>query len=359
MSDFALFQQVIVKGIPLVDLRAPLEYRSGALPGAVNLPIMTDDERHQVGICYKRRGQEEAIKLGSSLVVGDKRAERIEGWLDQMSKEPETAIYCSRGGLRSRIAREWIEVESGYRVSILKGGYKAFRGYLLHHLKPDVLSSEPIVIGGRTGTGKTILINRLKDSIDLEALANHRGSSFGKHITNQPGQADFENNLAAALICHESLGHNHIIVEDEGKHVGKLWLPKELSQFFAEGQLIIVEASLPERIDATCNEYVVSGQKTYQEQFGPSLGMEKWLLQMESGVDRIARRLGPTRYPRIKQTLHDATRNGDLNQHKVWIEELLRFYYDPMYDYQLEKDERDVIFRGSTEAVYEYVTSMG
>ena len=362
MNDFADFQDVILRKIPLIDLRAPLEYRSGSLPGAVNLPIMTDDERHQVGICYKHRGREEAIKLGARLVAGEKRAERIEDWLSQISAQPETKIYCSRGGLRSRIAREWIETESGYRTPLLKGGYKAFRGYLLEHLIPDKLRSEPIVLGGRTGTGKTILINRLNNSIDLEALANHRGSSFGKHITSQPGQADFESDLAAALIRHESQKHRYIIVEDEGRHIGKRWLPKELSQFFAEGRLIIVEASLLTRINATCREYVVNGQKTYEQQYGPSLGMMKWQLQMESGIDRIARRLGPARYRRIKQSLHDAVRNqyerGEFDEHKVWIEELLRFYYDPMYDYQLEKDERDVIFRGNAGAVYEYVTSM-
>jgi len=363
LNDFAVFQDVILNEIPLIDLRAPLEYRSGSLPGAVNLPIMTDDERHQVGICYKHRGREEAIKLGSSLVAGENRAERIEKWLNQISAKPETKIYCSRGGLRSRIAREWIQAESSYQTPRLKGGYKAFRGYLLEHLNPDKLSSEPIVIGGRTGTGKTILINRLNNSIDLEALANHRGSSFGKHITSQPGQADFENDLAAALIRHESQKLRYIIVEDEGKHIGKRWLPKELSQFFAAGRLIIVEASLAERTDATCREYVVNGQKVYQRQFGPPLGMVKWQIQMESGIDRIAKRLGPARYRRIKQTLQDATRNqekkGEFDQHRVWIGELLRFYYDPMYDYQLGKDERDVIFRGNAAAVHEYLISMG
>ncbi len=357
-----MFKRVIIEQLPLIDVRAPVEFCSGSLPGAVNLPIMSDDERHQVGIRYKQKGRDEAINLGSELVSGDIRGARIAGWIEMISKSAETMIYCARGGLRSHIAQEWIEAESGCRVPLLEGGYKGFRAYLSKHLNPDWIRSEAIVVGGRTGVGKTVILNKLKNSIDLEALANHRGSSFGKHISAQPVQADFENNLAAALIRQDCHNFRHIIVEDEGRHVGKRYLPKELAQFFAAGSLIVVEASLEQRIEATCNEYVVAAQKKYQMRFGVTHGMEKWIAEMESGVDRISRRLGPSRYRKIREQLNDACTNqaktGNLELHKIWIEQLLTFYYDPMYDFQLGKDRRTILYKGSPEAVEKYLKSL-
>lgn len=362
LNDSTVFQRVIIEQLPLIDVRAPVEFCSGSLPGAVNLPIMSDDERHQVGICYKQKGREEAINLGSGLVSGDIREARIAGWVEMMSKSAETMIYCARGGLRSHIAKDWIEAESGCRITLLEGGYKAFRAYLSDRLNPDWIKSEAIVVGGRTGVGKTVILNKLKNSIDLEALANHRGSSFGKHISAQPVQADFENNLAAALIRHGGHNFRHMIVEDEGRHVGKRYLPKELAQFFAAGYLIVVEASLEQRVEATCNEYVVAAQKNYQVRFGVTHGMERWLAEMESGVDRIARRLGPSRYRQIREQLNDACTTqgmtGNLELHKIWIEQLLTSYYDPMYDFQLGKDRRRILYKGSPEAVEEYLKSI-
>jgi tRNA 2-selenouridine synthase len=362
LDDITVFERIIIEQHPLIDVRAPVEFCSGSLPGAVNLPIMSDDERRQVGICYKQKGRDEAIALGSRMVSGDLREERIAGWIKTISKNGEKMIYCARGGLRSHIAQKWIEARSGRHVPLLKGGYKAFRGYLSDHLHPDWIESEAIIIGGRTGVGKTVLINKLENSIDLEALANHRGSTFGKHISAQPVHADFENNLAAALIQHGYHKYRHMIVEDEGRHIGKRYLPRELAQFFANGTLIVVDAPLDGRVEATCNEYVVVAQKNYQKIFGITLGMARWIEEMESGVDRIARRLGPSRHRQIREQLTEACRaqgkNGNLELHEIWIEQLLTFYYDPMYDFQLEKDRRTVIYRGSLEAVEGYLKSI-
>ncbi len=362
MQDAAVFERIIIEQLPLIDLRAPVEFRSGSLPGAVNLPIMSDDERHRVGICYRQKGKEKALDLGSRLVSGDVREERVAGWITVISKSAETMIYCARGGLRSHIAQQWIAARCGLHVALLEGGYKAFRGYLSERLNPEWIKSEAIVIGGRTGVGKTVLINKLKNSIDLEALANHRGSSFGRHISAQPVQADFENNLAAHLIRHAYHNYRHVIVEDEGRHIGKRFIPRELAEFFANGKLIVVDASLEQRVEATCDEYVVAAQKNYQDTFGIPHGMERWIEEMESGVDRIARRLGPSRHRQIREALADACRTqgktGDLELHKVWIEQLLTFYYDPMYDFQLEKDRRTIIHRGSSEAVESYLKSI-
>lgn len=362
MTDATVYQDVIIGELPLIDLRAPVEFCSGSLPGAVNLPILDDEERHRVGTCYKQHGKDKAIKLGSRLVSGEIRSRRVSGWIEMLSGHAGTMIYCARGGQRSHIAQEWIEAQSGQSVGLLEGGYKAFRSYLLERLHPQWITSEAIVLGGRTGVGKTILIKRLKNSIDLEALANHRGSSFGRHISAQPVQADFENRLAAALVRHGHLDFRYMIVEDEGRHIGKRFLPKPLAQFFADGQLIIVEAPLERRIEITFDEYVVAAQQTYQQQFGVCRGMEKWIVEMESGVDRIARRLGSALHQRVKEQLGDACRaqkqSGNMELHKIWVGQLLSCYYDPMYDFQLAKDRRTILFKGSPAEVEAYLASI-
>ena len=362
MGDTIDFQRIIVEAIPLLDVRAPGEFLAGSLPGAVNLPIMNDEERHQVGICYKKAGREEAINLGSRLVSGDTREERVAGWIELISRKPRTMIYCARGGLRSHIARKWLEEQTGQQVQLLEGGYKAFRKYLLDRLNPEWITSEAIVIGGRTGVGKTELLNELKNSIDLEAIANHRGSSFGSHISAQPGAADFENRLAAVLIRHGCRDFRHIIVEDEGRHIGRRFLPAGLVRFFANGNLIVVEAPLEQRVEITHREYVVAEQAHYQQRFGISAGTQKWISVMESGIDRIVKKLGPLRYRQVRTLFTEACtiqhKRGDAEMHKRWIEQLLFFYYDPMYDFQLEKDSRTVIFKGSSLEVKDYLQSM-
>ncbi len=362
LADITDFQRIILEAFPLLDVRAPTEFLAGSLPGAVNLPIMDDEERRQVGICYKKAGKEEAMALGSRLVSGETREKRVAGWVEMISRRPRTMIFCARGGLRSHIAREWIEEQSGKRVQLLEGGYKAFRRYLLDQLNPELIKSEAIIIGGRTGVGKTELINELRNSIDLEAIANHRGSSFGNYISAQPGAADFENRLAAALIRHNCRDFRHIIAEDEGRHIGRRFLPVGLVRFFANGNLIVVETTLEKRVENTHGEYVVAEQKDYQERFGISAGMQKWISVMESGIDRIVKKLGPSQHRQVKELFSEACtiqeKSGDERMHKRWIEQLLTFYYDPMYDFQLEKDRRTVIFKGSPLEVKEYLQSM-
>ena len=362
MDEATVFQRILAAEIPLLDVRAPAEFLSGSLPGAVNLPIMDDEQRRQVGTCYKKAGKEAAMALGFRLVSGDTREERVAGWVEVISRRPRTMMYCARGGLRSHLAQQWIEEQTGKKVQLLEGGYKAFRRYLLDHLNPDWLKSEAIVVGGRTGVGKTELINRLPNSIDLEAIAHHRGSSFGRYLSAQPGAADFENRLAAALIRHGCRDFRHIVVEDEGRHIGRRFLPSGLVRFFASGSLIVVEAPLEQRVENTHSEYVVAEQGHYQERFGPSRGMQEWISVMESGIDRIVKKLGPSRHRQVRELFSEACeiqeKRGDAEMHKGWIEQLLRFYYDPMYDFQLERDRRTVIFKGSPLAVRDYLQSI-
>ncbi|MEN8255915.1 MAG: tRNA 2-selenouridine(34) synthase MnmH, partial [Verrucomicrobiota bacterium] len=192
------FKRIVLDDIPLIDVRAPIEFESGAFPTAVNLPLMNNEERHLVGIRYKEKGNAAAVKLGHELVGGEVKQERIAAWAEQIKHRPDTMLYCFRGGQRSKISQQWIAEETGTVIPRLEGGYKAFRNYLLEQLDPANQNPVPVILGGRTGTGKTILLQQLENAVDLEAIANHRGSSFGRFTTPQPCPIDFENSLAWA-----------------------------------------------------------------------------------------------------------------------------------------------------------------
>ncbi|MCJ7765073.1 MAG: tRNA 2-selenouridine(34) synthase MnmH [Thiovulaceae bacterium] len=362
MSDLSLssdFRSIVLNRTPLIDVRAPVEFDNGAFPNAVNLPLMNDEERRLVGICYKKAGNEEAVKLGHKLVSGRIKEERIGAWSDFIASHPDALLYCFRGGDRSKISQEWLS-DAGTKIVRLKGGYKAFRNYLITELEQSPLHFKPIILGGRTGSGKTILLKKVQNSIDLEGLANHRGSSFGRKITPQPRQIDFENDLAYDLIQKLERGFKHLVFEDEGKNIGTVYMPKAFAGYLAEGPLVILETPTKERVEITFDEYVVQAQKMY-ENAGYDDALKAWKDDIQSAMKRIERRLGSQRHKELsdifENALSEQMKSGSLDAYKEWVEYLLREYYDPMYDYQIQKRAGQVAFRGSGEEVLAYLAN--
>ena len=351
------FRSIVLHNTPLIDVRASVEFTKGAFPHAVNLPLMNDEERHEVGIKYKEEGDTEAVKLGHTLVSGELKEARIAAWLTFIRSNPKAMLYCFRGGQRSQISQEWI-TQSDREIVRLKGGYKAFRNYLIQETERSIGDFKPIVIGGRTGSGKTILLNKMKNTIDLEKLANHRGSSFGRNIMSQPTQIDFENSLAYDLIQKLEIGFKYLIFEDEGKHIGRLYLPKILAEYLSEAPLVIMETSTEERIEITLNEYVRKAQANYKEVYHTDC-LKVWMEDMQNAMQRIQRRLGGQRYKIVLEifdrALEKQKREGSFEGYREWIAYLLCEYYDPMYDYQIEKNASKVLFRGSAEEVETYL----
>lgn len=176
------YLSLFLNDVPLMDVRAPVEFSRGSFPNTENAPLMNDEERHRVGICYKEKGQDKAIELGHQLVSGDIKAQRIEAWKRFVARHPEGYLFCFRGGLRSRLTQEWIR-DAGIDYPLVKGGYKALRRFLIDSLEAQVKSGEFRILSGRTGTGKTRVLQQLPNPVDLEGLANHRGSSFGRQVT--------------------------------------------------------------------------------------------------------------------------------------------------------------------------------
>lgn len=361
MQTVSNFYEIVTSGTPLLDVRAPVEFRRGTLCGAVNLPLLNDEERHQVGLCYRQRGSDAAIRLGHQLVSGEVRQRRINKWCAYLREYRQAVVYCARGGMRSAVSCEWIRQQCGITVSRVKGGYKAFRGYLLEQLMPEQIQSRPVILGGRTGCGKTILLNQLENSIDLEGLANHRGSSFGRHIKPQPSQATFENRLAWALVKHSHCGYSTLVLEAEGSNVGRCFLPKALAAFFAQSPYVVLEAALEERIQATYEEYVLHEQAAFRDVFGQEEGMTLWLTAMQSATERIRNRLGHERARTItllqQQASDHQLKSGSAEEHKKWIAILLKDYYDPLYDYSIKNKQRACLFTGNTDEVLDFLKS--
>lgn len=351
------FRSIVLNNTPLIDVRAPVEFEKGAFPFAVNLPLMSNEERHLVGIAYKEEGHDAAVTLGNSLVKGNVKAERVNVWLDFMQAKPDAKLYCFRGGERSKISQEWI-TETKHDIVRLKGGYKAFRTYLMEETERAIECFEPVIIGGRTGSGKTILLNRLENAIDLEGLANHRGSSFGRKIIEQPTQINFENTLAYDLIQKTDKGFPKLVFEDEGEYVGRLYIPKTLAHYLSEAPLIILETSTEERVGITFAEYIVKAQEDYRKH-DAEVYFEKWNESIRAAMLRIKRRLGGERYQILCQIFDDAVaeqkKSASLEKYKEWIRYLLVEYYDPMYDYQIEKNSARIIFRGNAEEILGYL----
>ncbi|MCZ6658971.1 MAG: tRNA 2-selenouridine(34) synthase MnmH [Gammaproteobacteria bacterium] len=330
--------------VPLIDLRAPLEFARGAFPHAVNLPLLSDAERRDVGNIYKQSGQQAAIECGNRLVSGAAKLDRIARWTKFIDRHPDAWLYCWRGGLRSVITQSWLK-DVGYEIPRVAGGYKTLRQTCL-----QVLASAPrnttqwLVLAGRTGTGKTVVINTLGNAIDLEDLANHRGSSFGGHTSPQPTPIDFENALAARYLRHTEAT---LVLEDESRTIGRLALPESWYHRMSEAPLVVLEASIEARAEHIRCEYV---------EHPLSRGEMSGELQtrLTAALDRIQKRLGGDRHRQV----HDAMTAGfDNGEHGRWIGMLLEWYYDPMYDYQLQGKRSRIVFRGDRAAVTDYLQS--
>lgn len=345
---------------PIIDVRAPVEFAQGAMPAAVNLPLMNDAERAAVGTCYKRQGPEAALALGHKLVSGQTRQQRIDAWLDACRRAPQGYLCCARGGQRSHITQSWIK-ENGLDYPLIVGGYKALRQAAIK--ATEELVRHPIVlIGGCTGNGKTPLVRQQPQGIDLEGLAHHRGSSFGRTLTPQFSQATFENHLATALL-KGAYQQDKVrwVLEDEGHMIGANHLPECLRDRMAQAPIAVVEDPFELRLERLREEYFTYMHRDFTAAFGEEKGWEEYSAYLHHGLFAIRRRLGLQRFAELTATLDEALaeqqRSGSTEAHFAWLVPLLNEYYDPMYRYQLEKKASKIVFRGTWEAVNHWLLS--
>lgn len=372
MEDTQDYAALFLGDVPLMDTRAPVEFVRGAFPTAVNRPLMLDDERAQVGTRYKEQGQAAALSLGHELVSGETKNRRIQAWLDFATQHPNGYLYCFRGGLRSQICQQWMH-EAGNHYPRVLGGYKAMRRFLINTLEEESVRRPLLILGGHTGAAKTALLASVPNSIDLEALAHHRGSAFGRRPGGQPSQISFENGIAIGLL-KQARHHPFLptVVEDESRLIGQRYLPQCLRDSMSCAPLVLLESNMEERVEHTFQNYILGaldehrcheGQRHDDDDHGgDETGFATFAESLRRALFNIRRRLGGELYARLDALLAEALlahRAGDAQRHREWIGILLRDYYDPMYNYQLQQKRDRVVFAGKADAVLDYLNSRG
>lgn len=300
----------LAAGGPIVDVRSPKEFAQGHIPGARNLPLFSDDERAQVGTCYKQRGRPEAIQLGLEL-VGPKLAALGQELRHLGQQRTPLRLHCWRGGMRSGSVA-WLASTLDVSVRLLEGGYKSYRRSVLDTFeRPWPLR----VLGGRTGTGKTDLLLALQRQgaamVDLEGLAHHRGSSFGGlGLPAQPTSEHYENRLAACLQALE--GQAPIWLEAESAQVGRCRIPDGLWRQMGEAPAVEIQRPLAERVEQLVAVYGSQGQEALRQ-----------------ATERIARRLGPQRTASALEAIDRCDWAGACVA--------MLDYYDRCYDHELSR----------------------
>lgn len=295
----------------VIDVRSESEFEEDHILGAINIPILNDEERIIVGTTYKEKGVKAAKILARNITLPNMliKLNKIYSIIESSKKIP--LIYCARGGDRSGIVATFLAMENTY-VFRLTGGYKAYRGYILNYFN-EIFNKKIKVFYGLTGTGKTEVLLELKKKklpvIDLEGLANNRGSVFG-HIGlgKQPSQKRFDTMLFNALT---EVDEDYIIVEGESKKIGRLYIPEEFYDRMTFGDSYIIDCSLELRIKRIIDEY--GGYLTENKE---ELLRSLQVLKVQLGNEKISE-------------LINKFNSGHLNE---VVEFLLINYYDILYE---------------------------
>ena len=325
-------------------MRSESEYKKGTIPNSINIPILKDDEYKKVGIDYKKNGKQSAVKLGHHLISGNRKRKLIDSWVQIINQNQNIKFFCKRGGLRSSTAAMWLN-ERSFQIAVLKGGYKNYRKEINNlHSNIDNYSGRWLIINGYTGSRKTDLIINVNSSINLEGIANHRGSTFGANQSEQPTQQNFENTLTQQYL---KLCNSRIILEGESRNIGNVTLPGKFYEKMQSSDIIFIESPIEERVNNIFNEYVIKPQKQ-------GLTSQSLLNTYSIALKKIHNRLGSDNYTLIKQKL-EVSLNGKKENDKLWIQLLLEKYYDRLYNHKIDILRKNIIFRGDWIACKEFL----
>ena len=361
-ADTDCYRDLFLHDVPLMDVRAPVEFERGSFPGATNIPLLDDEQRALIGTRYKDAGQDEAIQLGLELATPEIRQQRLQAWLSHCRAHPQGYLYCFRGGLRSRTTQQWMR-DQGLDYPLVKGGYKAMRQFLIDELQTSLEQVPLICVGGLTGVGKTRLLLQIPHHIDFEGLANHRGSAFGRDpLDQQPSVIDWENAVSVALLKHR---HRYpgepVFVEDEGRLIGRINIPDCLYSAMLKAPRAMLEVDFVTRIRLIREDYIQRAWPAYQAAH-PETAEQAFSDFVLDNLSRIQKRLGGDRYQRVRHCFSNALQvlfaGGDALEFDGGIRILLEEYYDPMYRYQIEKKNPEIIFSGSEAEFLQWVKNL-
>ncbi len=258
--------------VTLIDVRSQSEFQSGSIPGAINVQLLSDDERADIGKIWKKLGHDGAVKRGYE--YGDISYKTMLQSFESLPKDKPIFVYCARGGLRSRIACNLIKVV-GREPILITGGYKRYRRFCASYLEDFGKSSaEFIVLNGLTGSGKTLILENMANALDLEGCANHSGSAFG-HIGNGPSTTK---NFEAAIVhsLAEKDSNKPIFVEAESRQVGRLTIPLEIWAKMKAAPQVEITAPLDIRVGRMLERYVFEETVLLEELFVATSKLERF-----------------------------------------------------------------------------------
>ncbi|MAG77952.1 tRNA 2-selenouridine(34) synthase MnmH [archaeon] len=293
----------------IVDVRSPIEFKEDHIPNAINIPLFSNEERAIVGTIYKKEGKDDAINKGLEF-LSPKLPEMIKQYKEL--KQPIT-IYCFRGGMRSNSIASLLK-SLGFKVKVLEGGYKTYRKKVRDELENFKIKPKIYVLYGLTGSGKTEILNQLNNSLDLEGLAQHRGSVFGDINLKPNSQKMFESLLLKKL--NELQKEETIFIEGESRKIGKVQIPLAIWQQMQKAKKIKVVNSIQDRINRIDKEYC---NKIDIDLFS-------------SKLDQIEKYLGKKKVVDLKLLLKE-------NKLKEFIKILLLNYYDKLYAHTVDSKE--------------------
>ena len=296
-----------------IDTRTPKEFAEDHLPHAINVPILSNEERAVVGTLYTQVSREDAVNKGVELF-----AQKLPTFMKQINqyRNQKIIINCWRGGMRSRAAVALLNA-LGYDAIQLKGGYKSFREYVRDRLYNYDFKPQLIMLWGLTCTGKTKILTHFENSLDVEGLAQHRSSLFGGVGLKPHTQKKFENLLLRRL---EKLNTEKVVfVEGEGRRIGDLIIPETLWKKFMKGKNILITGSLNQRANVAVEEY----------------------LKDEENIIKIKEIALSLRQLISKENKEKIAKSIDNQDYHTAAKILLEFYYDPLYSHTLKQKTFD------------------
>ncbi len=297
------------KDAVFIDTRTPNEFNDDAIPRAVNIPIFSNEERAVVGTIYKQVSREKAIAVGIEFF-----SQKMPHFMAEINqyRNTELIIYCWRGGMRSRTVTALLE-SLGYNVKQMVGGYKEYRAYIRKKLDTYSFKPKIIVLWGLTCTGKTELVQQFDNGLDLEGLAQHRGSLYGSIGLTPRSQKKFENLLYWEL--EKLKPEKHIIVEGESRKIGNVQIPGFFYQRMMKGTHLLITRSLDSRAAYAVQQYF-GGAESIRQIREITLGLRKVISNEHRKF--VAQHLDGGEYQEAAKIL-------------------LQYYYDPLYEHTLKK----------------------
>lgn len=291
----------------LIDVRSPKEYQDATIPGSMNIPVFTNEERAEVGTLYKEAGPEAAKERGLAIFSA-----KLPAFIEEFKKiDTPKIVFCWRGGMRSKTAATVLDL-MGIPVTRLLGGIRSYRRWVVSMLEKQDFNPKMYILNGYTGSGKTFILKQLQKKgypvMDLEGMANHRGSIFG-HIGLVPNnQRKFDSMLVQEMICYQDVPY--ILLEGESKRIGKVVLPDFFHDKKEQGVQIFINLPVEERIQNVLEDYQ---PWDYPEKF-------------MAAFQYIKKRIHTPVAKQIDDDLHN-------QQYASAVKLLLEYYYDPRYEH--------------------------